>query len=101
MLKKLSRMLGIGTRGSGTMTATPEQNANATDPNIENPQAVLNSMMGNQLSGTGRPGLHSILLMKKGGKVKSASARADGIAIRGKTRAQRISQTRKLYASGG
>ena len=25
--------------------------------------------------------------MKKGGKVKSASARADGIAIRGKTRA--------------
>ena len=26
--------------------------------------------------------------MKKGGKVKSASARADGIAIRGKTRAQ-------------
>jgi hypothetical protein len=87
MLKKLSRMLGIGTRGSGTMTATSEQNANATDPNIENPQAVLNSMMGNQLSGTGRPGLHSILLMKKGGKVKSASARADGIAIRGKTRA--------------
>jgi hypothetical protein len=31
-----------------------------------------------QLSGPG---------MKKGGKVKSASARADGIAIRGRTRA--------------
>ena len=29
----------------------------------------------------------SVTGMKKGGKVKSASARADGIAIRGKTRA--------------
>jgi len=95
MLKKLGRMLGIGLKGSGTMTATPEQNANASDPNVENPQAVLNSMMGNQLSGTGRPGLHSILLMKKGGRVSStksgksvssASKRADGIAMKGKTK---------------
>ena len=39
--------------------------------------------------------------MKKGGKVSSASKRADGIAIRGKTRAQRISQAGKIYASGG
>jgi hypothetical protein len=28
-----------------------------------------------------------VMFIKKGGKVKSASARADGIAIRGKTRA--------------
>lgn len=99
MLKKLGRMLGIGLKGSGTMTATPEQNANASDPNVENPQAVLNSMMGNQLSGTGRPGLHSILLMKKGGRVSStksgksvssASKRADGIAQRGKTRGKMV-----------
>lgn len=87
MLKQLGKMLGIGLKGSGTMTATPEQNAGASDPNIENPQNVLNAMMGNRLSGTGKPGLQSLLLMKKGGKVKSASKRADGIAIRGKTRA--------------
>lgn len=99
MLKKLGRMLGIGLKGSGTMTATPEQDANATDPNIKNPQAALNAMMGNQLSGTGRPGLHSILLMKKGGRVSStkpsksvssASKRADGCAQRGKTRGRMV-----------
>jgi len=99
MLKKLGRMLGIGLKGSGTMTATPEQNANASDPNIENPQGVLNSMMGNRLSGTATPGLHSILLMKKGGRVSStkpskgvssASKRADGCAMRGKTRGKMV-----------
>jgi len=81
------------------MTATPEQNANASDPNIENPQGVLNSMMGNRLSGTATPGLHSILLMKKGGRVSStkpsksvssASKRADGCAMRGKTRGKMV-----------
>ena len=99
MLKKLGRMLGIGLKGSGTMTATPEQNANASDPNIENPQGVLNSMMGNRLSGTATPGLHSLLLMKKGGRVSStkpsksvssASKRADGCAQRGKTRGRMV-----------
>lgn len=39
-------------------------------------------------TGTAQPvGFEVVAGMKKGGAVKSASARADGIAIRGKTRA--------------
>jgi hypothetical protein len=39
-------------------------------------------------AGSNQPlGLGSMMTYKNGGKVKSASARADGIAIRGKTRA--------------
>jgi hypothetical protein len=39
------------------------------------------------VSGPGKKGVMAGLGMKKGGKVSSASKRADGCAIRGKTRA--------------
>lgn len=62
------------------------KNQNAYDPNT----GKYGSSNYNYDQGTGRytekTGLARILGMKKGGKVKSASARADGCAQRGKTR---------------
>ena len=45
-----------------------------------------NPAMASNVGGMGA-GMGAGMGMKKGGKAKSASARADGIAIRGKTRA--------------
>jgi hypothetical protein len=42
---------------------------------------------GGSAGGIPKSGKHEMLKMKSGGRVSSASKRADGIAIRGKTRA--------------
>ena len=59
-------------------------------PTATDPESVLGPRKGGSGSGsmgTGKMNRDISKNMKAGGKVKSASARADGIAIRGKTRA--------------
>ena len=48
---------------------------------------TINYGASNATGATEPVGFNSVTNMKKGGKVSSASKRADGIAIRGKTRA--------------
>ena len=50
-------------------------------------QKAVGDIYAREYAGEGAKENQKIYGMKKGGKVKSASARADGIAIRGKTRA--------------
>jgi hypothetical protein len=54
---------------------------------VKNGKAVFSPSGASGGMGTGKMNRDISKNMKKGGKVKSASARADGCAIRGKTRA--------------
>jgi hypothetical protein len=76
---------------SGEDTTKIEKNLEAHRAKMGSDTGGKTIRGGGGSSGTGGAAeLKSLLLpraMKKGGKVKSASARADGCAIRGKTRA--------------
>ena len=72
-----------GSDGGGAIAKTLEafNQAKAQNPQSGTGPNDYGSIMRSVQMLEGAPG------MKKGGKVKSASARADGIAVRGKTRA--------------
>jgi hypothetical protein len=65
--------------------SNPSQGLRGIDPNLQNQLTTQQKNFASQLSNLANAG--KSLLFKKGGKVSSASKRADGIAIRGKTRA--------------
>jgi hypothetical protein len=79
--------------GSNTLgflnNSNPSQGLRGTkdniDPNLRNQLMTQQKNFASQLSNLANAG--KSLSFKKGGKVSSASKRADGIAIRGKTRA--------------
>ena len=75
VLRDIAKNLGIIPR---LLARRDEKQSNELDRLMGENEALRGQMEGAQGAPTG---------MKKGGKVKSASARADGIAIRGKTRA--------------
>ena len=62
-------------------------NAQAATPADTSGAGGVNQTFNMQPQATAEPAAPAPSGFKKGGKVKSASARADGIAIRGKTRA--------------
>ena len=61
--------------------------ANSLMNEVDGMANTINYGAQNSIGSTGTVGFNAITNMKKGGKVSSASKRADGIAIRGKTRA--------------
>jgi len=63
--------------------SNPSQGLRGIDPNLQNQLTTQQKNFASQLSGLS----NKMIPFKKGGKVSSASKRADGIAIRGKTRA--------------
>lgn len=75
--------------GSGALgflnSNNPAQGLKSGNPDMYNQLSTQQKGFASQLSGLANSG--KALLFKKGGKVSSASKRADGIAIRGKTRA--------------
>jgi hypothetical protein len=75
VLRDIAKNLGVIPR---FLARRDEKQSNEIDRLMGENEALRGQMEGAQGAPTG---------MKKGGKVKSASARADGIAIRGKTRA--------------
>ena len=66
-------------------TNNPTQGLRSGNPDMYNQLLTQQKGFASQLSGLANSG--KSISFKKGGKVSSASKRADGIAIRGKTRA--------------
>jgi hypothetical protein len=77
----LAAITGIGTVGAGVGIAENQKKYEEDKKRLEEKNSSDKESGGGSES-TARP-----KAMKKGGSVKSASARADGCAIRGKTRA--------------
>jgi hypothetical protein len=75
--------------GSGALgflnTNNPTQGLRSGNPDMYNQLLTQQKGFASQLSGLANSG--KSISFEKGGKVSSASKRADGIAIRGKTRA--------------
>jgi hypothetical protein len=75
--------------GSGALgflnSSNPTQGLRSGNPDMYNQLLTQQKGFASQLSGLANSG--KSISFKKGGKVSSASKRADGIAIRGKTRA--------------
>ena len=78
ILRDIAKNLGVIPR---FLAKRDEKQSNALSKLMGENEALRSQMAGQAGQAEAPAG------MKKGGKVKSASARADGIAVRGKTRA--------------
>jgi hypothetical protein len=82
----LGAIAGIGAAGAGAGIVENQRKYNE-DKKEADKKRLQEKMEKDEPTGSGKESLSKSQSYKKGGKVSSASKRADGCAIRGKTRA--------------